>query len=258
MKYYITSILTLFLSLSTQAQVGIKTETPERTVDVNGNLRVTTLQDKKDDKTYDNIVIANSAGDIDKQHKSSITQSPKQQVEIVRNIYYSDNGGHPDKTVVCGNYVFAFTTDNHPVMKIAKQPDRELKLQFGLRRLERRYNLTGGHSANTGDGDYYYSNVEKTFTTSNWNTFQKVFDYTQTYSDPAHASGINYTQKHMINNDLLRLHIIDPLSGNFYRINFTRMVNRKEDTGGQANYLENKQNSGLRIIICERYYNTAN
>ncbi len=257
MKFYITSILTFVLSLSTLAQIGINTNSSERILDLNGNLRVTETQDKKDDKGYSDIVIANSTGNVDKQKKSSITQSPTQQVEVVRNVYYNESGGDQEKTVVCGRFIFAFTADNQPVFKLSQKPSSNYNIQYGLRRLERRNpnRLIGGHSGNTGDGDYYYSNFDKTFNTTNWNQFQKVFDYSLPYSDNANTQ-FTYSEKYMINNDFLKLHIIDPLTGDLYKVNFSRMPNKKSDIRpGQALNLKNVENSGLRILICERYYN---
>lgn len=255
MKFYITSILTFILSLSTLAQIGINTDSPERMLDINGNLRVTETQDKKDDKGYSDIVIANSIGNVDKQGKSSITQSPTQQVEVVRNVYYSESGSDPEKTAVCGRFIFAFTADNQPVFKLSQRPNSNFIIQYGLRRLERRNKLTEGHSAGTGDGDYYYNNYEKTFTSTDWNQFQKVFDFSEPFSDRANPT-FTYSEQYMINNDFLKLHIIDPLTGDLYKVNFSRMPNKVSDIRpGQALNLKNVENSGLRILICERYYN---
>ena len=70
-----------------QAQVGIGTQDPTRTLDVNGNVRVTTYLDKSNDYDYPNIVASNSDGNLDFIRKQSIPQNPNMQVEVGRVIY---------------------------------------------------------------------------------------------------------------------------------------------------------------------------
>jgi len=50
-----------------QGGVGINTESPERSLDVNGNMRVTDFQNKTNDDNFKEILISNNNGDIDKQ-----------------------------------------------------------------------------------------------------------------------------------------------------------------------------------------------
>ena len=241
-------ILTINLSILSAAQtggVGINTQNPERTLHIQGDMRSTIFQNKGNDSLYEDLIISNSSGNIDKQPKSSVFESPAQQVETDRNVYYSTTSGDITKIAKCGKFTFAINNSNIPVMKLNVQPSSNITYNYGLRRLERRTNLTGGHSANTGDGDYYYNNNTLTFTTSNWSTFQPIFDW----------AGYTTGEQHLLNNDLLKLHLIDPETGDFYKIVFSRMINQKSSDVNTATYnLKNTSNAGMRVVLCERYY----
>lgn len=241
-------ILTINLSILSAAQtggVGINTQNPERTLHIQGDMRSTIFQNKGNDSLYEDLIISNSSGNIDKQPKSSVFQTPAQQVETDRNIYYNTTSGDINKIAKCGKFTFAINNSNIPVMKLNVQPSSNITYNYGLRRLERRTNLTGGHSANTGDGDYYYDNKTITFTSTNWDTYQKIFDW----------AGYTTGEQHLLNNDLLKLHLIDPETGDFYKIVFSRMINQKSSDVNTATYnLKNTSNAGMRVVLCERYY----
>lgn len=241
-------ILTINLSILSAAQtggVGINTQNPERTLHIQGDMRSTIFQNKGNDSLYEDLIISNSSGNIDKQPKSSVFESPTQQVETDRNVYYSTTSGDITKIAKCGKFTFAINNSNIPVMKLNVQPSSNITYNYGLRRLERRTNLTGGHSANTGDGDYYYNNNTLTFTSTNWDTFQPIFDW----------AGYTTGEQHLLNSDLLKLHLIDPDTGDFYKIVFLRMLNQKDTDVNTATYnLKNTSNAGMRIVLCERYY----
>ncbi|WP_313374339.1 hypothetical protein [Chishuiella sp.] len=250
---YLLPIVLLQTILFGQGGVGINTETPERSLDVNGNLRITSFQDKTEDDNFKNIIIANSTGNIDKQSESSMFQTPEQQVETERIIYYSSIGGDSNKEAKCGKFSFIIDENNIAKFKLLANPEKNTEIQYGLRRLERRIKLIGGHSANTGDGEYYYTNFKKTFTTDNWDVYQNIFNYESVYNNntPDYTTN-NRGPAHMINNDFLKLHLIDPESGDFYKIHITRMINQESDNNVTTQI--NLKDSGLRVITCERYY----
>lgn len=64
----------ILLSIIVNAQVGIKTTTPTRTLDVNGTSRLRTLTDKSTDKNYDQVLVTDLNGNIDYIPKSNLTQ----------------------------------------------------------------------------------------------------------------------------------------------------------------------------------------
>ena len=252
-------ILTINLSILSAAQtggVGINTQNPERTLHIQGDMRSTIFQNKGNDSLYEDLIISNSSGNIDKQPKSSVFQPPTQQVETDRNIYYNTTSGDINKIAKCGKFTFAINNSDIPVIKLNKKPSSSnITYNYGLRRLERRTNLTGGHSANTGDGDYYYNNKTITFTSTNWDTYQKIFDWANPGSDSAHSPSYPSGEQHLLNNDFLKLHLIDPETGDFYKIVFLRMLNQKDTDVNTATYnLKNTSNAGMRVVLCERYY----
>lgn len=254
-SYIIFTINLSILGFAQNGGVGINTENPERTLHVEGNMRSTIFQNKGNDSLYEDLIISNSSGNIDKQPKSSVFQSPTQQVETDRNIYYNTTSGDINKIAKCGKFTFAINNSNIPVMKLNVKPSSNITYNYGLRRLERRTKLTGGHSANTGDGDYYYNNKTITFTSTNWDTYQKIFDWANPGSDSAHSPSYPSGEQHLLNNDFLKLHLIDPDTGDFYKIEFLRMLNQKDTDVNTATYnLKNTSNAGMRVVLCERYY----
>ena len=68
------------------SQVGIGTETPTRMLDVNGNIRVTQLNDKTNTVDFEQLVAADANNNIDKVSKPSLIDDGTKQVEIVKNI----------------------------------------------------------------------------------------------------------------------------------------------------------------------------
>ncbi|MFV0223420.1 hypothetical protein OBK16_13385 [Empedobacter falsenii] len=272
-KLIYTAILLLQTITYGQGGVGINTESPERSLDVNGNMRVTVFQNKTNDDNFKEILISNNNGDIDRQSKSSIFQSTEQQVEQQRAIYYSNNGGDVTKEARCGKFSFAINKENIALIKLIIKPSKNTYVNYGLRRLERRVKLVGGHSANTGNGDYYYTNESRSFTTENWNVYQPIFKYPTQYNSntsPAildisgshsveaynannNSRNNNRGPAHMINNDFLKLHIVDSETGDFYKIHIIRMLNNVDDKSDPL-YGINLNNKGIRAITCERYY----
>ncbi|MDM1549791.1 hypothetical protein [Empedobacter falsenii] len=275
MKHIIYTIIFFMQTIAYgQGGVGINTESPERSLDVNGNMRVTDFQNKTNDDNFKEILISNNNGDIDKQSKSSIFQSTEQQVEQQRAIYYSNNGGDITKEARCGKYSFAIDNNNIALIRLLINPNKNINVNFGLRRLERRVKLIGGHSANSGNGDYYYTNESRAFTIENWNVYQPIFNYPSEYNSITSPEMLDITNStytttdfnnnnnsrndkrgpaHMINNDFLKLHIVDSETGDLYKIHITRMLNNTNDKS-EPLYGINLSNSGIRVITCERYY----
>ncbi|SHK90064.1 hypothetical protein [Chryseobacterium polytrichastri] len=66
--------ISIFLGVMTHAQVGIQTDTPTRTLDVNGTSRIRTLTDKSADINYDQVLTTDANGNVDYVPKSSLHQ----------------------------------------------------------------------------------------------------------------------------------------------------------------------------------------
>ncbi|UOU99806.1 hypothetical protein MUU74_07605 [Chryseobacterium daecheongense] len=67
-------IFIFFVSVFCNAQVGINTTTPSRTVDVNGALRVRTQTDQSSNSSYDNVLISDANGNVDYIKKNVLNQ----------------------------------------------------------------------------------------------------------------------------------------------------------------------------------------
>ncbi len=240
------NIITLIIGLSgamifaQDKMVGIETNAPERTLDVNGNLRITIQEDKPIDPHYTDVLIAEQSGNVDRRSKMSLALTDEQQIETIKNIYYSPKGGIIERSVRCGKYEITLNAENVALIRSTQPISDKITINYGLRRLERRVNLTGS-TENTGTGDYYDKKFEITFTKDNWNTYQQI------YGD---------SKKAMINNDAYRLHVVDSETGDFYKIDLTRIINRDEDWSPTDT--RNTKASGIRAIICERHFNINN
>lgn len=73
MKNFISGII-LFSSVCANAQVGINTESPSRTLDVNGTLRVRTQTDQSTNSAYNNVLVSDANGNIDYVKKNTLNQ----------------------------------------------------------------------------------------------------------------------------------------------------------------------------------------
>lgn len=113
----ISIIAFLFFSqfiFSQAGSVGINTANPTRTLHVNGNLKVSSMNNASEDGAYDRVLIADDDGNIDYINKKDFLPDPGigySDKESYSSIYNRDNGsGDATKSVKCGR--FSFTFDN--------------------------------------------------------------------------------------------------------------------------------------------------
>ncbi|ANF51421.1 hypothetical protein A0O34_13290 [Chryseobacterium glaciei] len=66
--------LSIFLGIIINAQVGINTPTPTRTIDVNGTSRMRVITDKSADTNYTQVLTTDTNGNVDYVPKSSLNQ----------------------------------------------------------------------------------------------------------------------------------------------------------------------------------------
>ena len=197
MKKYITSIV-LTISTLMFAQVGIGTETPTRLLDINGNLRVTNLQNKTNSTDHKYVLAADDNNNIDKVSIPAIIEDATKQVQIVKNIY---NATTTDNTriVECGK--LSFRLENSKIfMKLNDQPASAISFVYGGKRW-------GAISSSTTTG-YSYSNLNLNFTTTDWNTYKNI----DTNFTLRQGAFVNY-------------HFIIPGDGDMYRITASQLKN---------------------------------
>lgn len=224
MKYkYLFSIFSLLIITLGQAQrVGINTENPSRTLEVNGNVRVTDLKTKTNVAGFENLLSANkNNGNVDYIEMPSLLQSDKNNMEVSRVLY---NATAPDINKVCGcgdmsirfNGASAeFRLDNDNVFK-SNKAITSFNLSYGIKRFT--------------DDTYSYANkTNVTFSNTNataadyYTKYRKLDDTTFSTSNTIRI----YT-------------IVLPKQGNLYRLTLTRLLN----ASGITNY----------GIICEKFY----
>ena len=172
MKKIILFTLLIYPMLSF-SQVGIGTETPTRTLDINGNLRIRELDNKTtsgdasysylliakdDDKDASNNIISKH-GEIDKIPISALIQSSTNNVEVKKTIYQGD----VDKTKECSCGILSVFLDqstdtNQSIIPYVRLNyvsifDNNDTDSFGLNYGQKKYI----------GAQYFYSNDEITF-----------------------------------------------------------------------------------------------
>lgn len=105
-------IFLVFIQSTAFAQVmGVNTEEPTRAVDVNGNLRITSIQKKSNDVSVTHLIVADDDGNVDITKKptaptADLSVETKSRVVILSN---SDNPNIPELTV--GGFSFGFVQE---------------------------------------------------------------------------------------------------------------------------------------------------
>lgn len=197
--------------------VGIKTQSPERNLDVNGNLKVSTLTNKTSDGLYRKILTANvDNGDVDYISFPSINQNEIRNVEISRSIYLGSTPNN-SKECSCGDITFYLNTNNTAYFKLrntkvftSNNSASSISLAYGLKRWI--------------GTEYQYSDIyNKTFTSTNYNTYQTLDNITFSTNTTTRI----YT-------------IVLPNQNNMYRLT--------------ASVLKNTSTLNIYSLICEKFY----
>ena len=205
---------------SIQAQVGINTTDPKRMLDVNGNLKIVNLSDKKPEVSYRKILAADeNNGNVDYISFPSINQNETKNVEITRSIYL---GIAPDNTKVCscGEISFYLNSDRNAYFKLnstkvftSNENATSVTLAYGSKRWE-----TQAYT--------YKDIIGKTFSNTNFGTYQ-IMDSTGFTLD--NTTSI-YT-------------IVLPKQNNMYRLTISALKNSNNAT-----------NTNIYSLICEKFY----
>lgn len=143
-------ILVLLCSASFcfQAQVGINTKTPTRTLDVNGNLRVRSLENKSNDATYDKVLVTNSTGDIDYWTKQDVKDKIESLYVVNKKFSASKTGPDPNTIVACGKFEFRYNTPVMPQIRLATPRGGSTVIYYN--RIRKRDSSSNGFTTGTG------------------------------------------------------------------------------------------------------------
>lgn len=147
MKKIIT-LFTIGYSVLIFSQVGIGTQSPGKTLDINGDLKVVTTTDKSNDATYNKILVANSSGEIGAWTRDGI----RDQIESVflenKKVIVFSNAPDIDRTMECGRFEFRFNTGPEPQMRLATAPTSGTTIYYS--RI---------HKQNSGANSFYGDNT---------------------------------------------------------------------------------------------------
>ena len=193
MKTKIYTLAFFAMSIIANAQVGINTDSPTRTLDDNGNLRIRTLTDQTADKTnYNRVLVSDENGNVDAGSLQSIKNEIESQIVEIKKLKYIATTPDESKEVTCGRFTFRFGSTGQPQVKLNSAADVTIY-----------YNQFRGYHLNS---KQFIPELSLSFTTSNFNTYQDMVT--------------NYTK-----NELHRFNLIYPDITNMYRIVARAMTN---------------------------------
>lgn len=209
-------------------KVGIGTTSPERTLDINGNLKVEKTTDKTDNTEYRFLLAANkNNGDIDYITIPALDQNDNKNVEVAKNIYIS-NTPIDSKTCSCGELTFKIDSDNLTKFKLNSLKSFEAA---SVGETSAVTSITLGYGAKSWvSSDYAYKDItEKIITTNNFNVYREL-------DNVAFGTG---------NIGEIKIYtIVLPKQNNLYRLTLSRLIN------GVVNSVTNHQYG----LMCEKFY----
>ena len=203
-------------------KVGINTDKPTRKLDVNGNLKITTLTDKTSDPKYTDVLITDANGNVDKVPISLIKNQISQSAIEVKRLFYTSQTPDADNRLSCGRFKFSFrpggTDPNYPnknldiMVSLVDEPATPITVFYLLFR-------------KWGDNDLkYYKSNGKDFNASNYTTPQLLCPQLDI-------------------NSFGEFYITYPGEENFYRVNFL----------GRPNYVSGGNTYNSYTITCEKF-----
>ncbi|WP_080778483.1 hypothetical protein [Chryseobacterium phocaeense] len=128
-------IIFLFFSCAfVNAQIGVNTATPTRSLDVNGNLRVRTQTNQSANASYDNVQIADANGNVDYIKKNVLNQQMVQlfSLNTLTAVNTGGDGTVPvsisNQSITLAKPAFVIINFSVPVTLSAAFSDQRLKM----------------------------------------------------------------------------------------------------------------------------------
>ena len=212
----ISGLLIFSLCITANAQVGINTTTPTRTLDVNGDLRVRLLEDKAADPLYDKVLVKDANGNIDYWTRQDIMDAMETLYVVNKKFTASKTGPDPTTIVPCGKFEFRYNTPVMPQLRLVTAPTANLTVYYN--RIRKKDGTTSTFDATNRS---FRSNQSVNLTTAN--------AWVDIGSD---AVAFN-------NNTLDEYYISYPGDNNIYRVSFVT----RNAGGGNVNY----------TMVCEKF-----
>lgn len=176
--------------------VGIGTNAPSRNLDINGDFRVRTLTDKSTDATYNNVIVSNSNGELDKWDKASMLNTIQQLALENKKLTYVSNSPNVGNSVDCGKFSFRFNASTLPQIKLVSGPSTSIH-----------YTLI--HKVNKSTDGF-----------SGTNTLTSNMTVTIGSDTTVDTNGWQTLDSSYANNSLDELYITYPGDNNLYRVTF--------------------------------------
>ncbi len=205
-----------------KAQVGINTKTPTRTLDVNGNLRVRSLENKSTDTTYDKVLVTNANGEIDYWTKQDVKDKIEALYVVNKKFTASKTGPDPTTIVPCGRFEFRYNSSTMPQIRLAVRSTSATRVYYN--RIRKKDAETSSFDAANRS---FFSNQYVTISndTNNNNNWANIGSAT---------SGPGFD-----NNTLDEYYITYPGDANLYRVSFVT----RNSGSGTYNY----------TMVCEKF-----
>ncbi|SFN31236.1 hypothetical protein SAMN05421738_11040 [Algoriella xinjiangensis] len=201
----------LIFSITSYAQVGVNTNTPTRSLDINGHLKIRETVDESENGEYSKILVTDNDGNIDFIYKKDLLPVSDEFTSdkvVINNIYMNTtSAGIPSKKITCGKFEFSFNGDSNSKIQfnLVQAPTQNVSIYMSM---EQNYDPNGFQ---------FYQGTSKSninpfiFTTSNWSTaqpfaeagladFEQNIMYFQYPNDPDFYRLTVYKVKHTINN----------------------------------------------------------
>ena len=112
MRIYILLLLNLFALNIANAQVGINTNIPTKSLDINGDFRLRTLN-KVNITNYPDVLVVNTIGDVEKHSAQAIKDAISDLTVETKELYF-DTSPDGTKIVPCGRFNFRFSNGTIP------------------------------------------------------------------------------------------------------------------------------------------------
>ena len=223
-------IYTLLLSIPSVmfAQLGIGTTNPTRMVDVEGDLRVTNLQDVSSKSDYSELVTANKNGNVDKITFLALDQNDNVDVEVTKTNYLS-NTANENIAGGCGILGFRLKNNNG-------NADFELRLKD-----DKIFSDLNAENFTINFGGKYFGE-NKSYSNINYSLKFELDKVTKIEEQKQHLQFRN-VKSNIPLNEINVFTILLPKQYNLYRITISRLTNSSSNTLNTLN-----------VMVCEKFY----
>ncbi|SKC06067.1 hypothetical protein SAMN05660477_02712 [Soonwooa buanensis] len=202
------------------AQVGINTTTPTRTLDVNGDLRLRSTVDKATDPAYNRVLVKDVDGKVDYWTKQEVLNKIEALYVVNKKFTASKTGPDPATIVACGKFEFRYNSPVMPQIRLATAGTGSTRIYYN--RIRKRDSSANGFTTETGRS----FNSNQYVTIPRANTWQNI-------GASSDSTG-NFT-----NNTFDEYYITYPGDTNMYRVTFLA----RNAGGGNVNY----------SMVCEKF-----